>query len=57
VILYAHVPHEVDPLTFGDAKDCDFCKDIIISPKGRVLLNDLKANGGRFYSPSKDPAL
>jgi hypothetical protein len=56
VTFYGIVPHEVDPLAFGDAKDCEFCKDIVISPKGRVLINDLKANGGHFYSPSDDPA-
>ena len=46
------LPHEMNPEDLGDAKDCEWCKDVEVSSKAREFLDLLKANGGFMFSPS-----
>jgi len=54
-MFISHLPHELRPEEFGSAADCPWCSKIMLTPKGRQMLMDLKANGGTFYACSEDP--
>jgi hypothetical protein len=51
------LPHEVNPGELGLAKDCKWCKEVVVSEKARTFIDLLKLNGGHMFSPSKDPDL
>jgi len=54
-MVVTHIQHEMQPGKYGSAEDCSLCSKVALNEVGRNMLEELKLNGGYFYSPSWDP--